>query len=61
MLLGNSSIFDVEILDVDTFPYHPLLEEEEWRLVLLEGLLEERESVGLDESGVEWLEILCTD
>ena len=61
LLTGKSSIFDIEILDVATFPYHPLLKEEEWRLVLLEGLLEERESEGLDESGVEWLEFLCTD
>ena len=41
--------------------YHPVLEEEV--LVLLESLLEERESGGLDQSGVEWsgVEFMCTE
>ena len=58
MLTGSES---VSICDADSIVYHDTPEEREWRIELIETLLEERELNGLEEPDLELLEWLCTD
>jgi hypothetical protein len=59
ILAGKHTVTEVEAEDLNSFPYFPRPGEEEWRLEMLQHLLEERKDVGLDESDLEWLEFLC--
>ena len=59
-LTGKQSIEDIEMVDVDNFPYFPRPEEDEWKLGMVEHLVEERDAGGLDDSQLEWLEYLCS-
>ena len=59
-LTGKQSIEDIVMVDVDNFSYFPRPKEDEWMLEMTEHLVEERNTGGLDESQLEWLEYLCT-
>ena len=62
MLITKKQVIeDINIEDINSFPYFPRPYEDEWKLEMLEYLVEERNSGGLDESQVEWLEFLCID
>ena len=60
LLTGKQSMEDIQMADLDKFPYFPRPEEDEWMLEMTEHLVEERSAGGLDESQLEWLEYLCT-
>ena len=60
LLTGKQSIEDIVMMDVDNFSYFPRPEEDEWMLEMTEHLVEERNTGGLDNSQLEWLEYLCT-
>ena len=60
LLAGKNTIEDIELIDVDNFPYFPRPQEDEWKTAMLEHLSEERSAGVLDESQLEWLEYLCT-
>ena len=60
MLLTNKlSIFDITPEDADHFPYFPTLEENIWKIEVIQCLLEERDLGNLDESDLELLNHLC--
>jgi hypothetical protein len=62
MLITKKQVIeDINSEDINSFPYFPRPDEDEWKLEMLEYLVEERNSGGLDESQVEWLEFLCID
>ena len=54
-------IEDIEIEDTSSFPYFPRPGEDDWMLEMLQHLVEERNTEGLDDSQVEWLEFLCVN
>ena len=62
MLITKKQVIeDINIEDINSFPYFPRPDEDEWKLEMLEYLVEEQNSGGLDESQIEWLEFLCID
>ena len=61
MLSGKSSILDIQLDDVSTFPYFPMAEEEAWRSELLLMMMTEREEKALDETDTILFNFLCTD
>ena len=54
-------ISEVQLSDLETLPYWQLSEDEEWRVGMLQHLLEEREMGPLDNEDLEWLQYLCCD
>ena len=47
--------------DAGIIQYHTLDDDEGWRIEFLKCLLVERDQGSLEDSDLEWLELLCTD
>ena len=55
----KSDITEIQKSDIKTLPYFQLAEDEEWRIGMLQHLLEERHQGPLDQEDQEWLQHLC--
>ena len=61
LICKKQFIEDIEIEDTCNFLYFPRPGDDDWKLEMLQHLVEERNTGGLDDSQVEWLEFLCVD
>ena len=58
---SKSSVSEIELSDINSLMYFELGEEDEWRVEMLNYLLEERLEHHLDREEEEWLQFLCID
>ena len=59
LILKNTDIEEVTKSDVDRVKYFPISIDVEWKVELIDIILEEQEGRGEDSGG--WLKFLCTD
>ena len=57
----KSDISELSVSDADKLPYFDLAEDEDWRIGMLQHLLEERREAPLDKEDQEWLDFLCCE
>ena len=57
--VNKLSIYDVTMTDCDVIPYFPRPEEDQWKIELLQLMMEEREMGRLDDSDQALFEYLC--
>ena len=56
--VGKYDVTEVDQSDAEKLKYH-LMEDAEWKIEMLEGLMTERETLELDTEEQEWLQHLC--
>ena len=56
--VGKYDVTDVSEADAEKLKYH-VMEDAEWKIEMLEGLMTERETRELDAEEQEWLQHLC--
>ena len=61
LLVDKTNIGDIEVNDAESFPYFPRPEEDDWKIEVLQTMMEERELSSLDSSDQEAMNILCSD
>ena len=62
MLLSNKcSIEEITVEDIESFPYFPRPEEDNWKIEMMQHLLEEKNFSILDDTDNEWLDFLASN
>ena len=61
LITGKNDISELSKSEVDNLSYFPMSQEDEWKLELINMLLEEQESSGLDDDSSDLLNLLCTN
>ena len=61
LITGKNDISELSKSEVDKLNYFPMSEEDEWKIELINMILEEQENSGLDEGSNELLNLLCTN